>query len=99
MAIFAEYTKYDGVGLSELIKKKEISSVDALDSAIDLIEKLNPKLNAVHRTMYHYAFESINRNNDLKGQFAGVPMLLKDMDSSLANYNICLLYTSPSPRD
>ena len=88
MAIFAEYTNYDGVGLSELIKKKEISPIDPLDSAIDLIERLNPKLNAVHRTMYHYAFESINRNSDLKGQFAGVPMLLKDMDSSLANYNM-----------
>ena len=88
MAIFAEYTNYDGVGLSELIKKKEISPIDPLDSAIDLIERLNPKLNAVHRTMYHYAFESINRNSELKGQFAGVPMLLKDMDSSLANYNM-----------
>ena len=88
MAIFAEYINFDAVGLSELIKKKEISPIDALDSAIDMIERLNPKLNAVHRTMYHYAFESINRNSELKGQFAGVPMLLKDMDSSLANYNM-----------
>ena len=53
MAIFEEYTNYDGVGLSELIKKKEISPIDPLDSAIDLIERLNPKLNAVHRSMYH----------------------------------------------
>ena len=44
MAIFAEYTNYDGVGLSELIKKKEISPIDPLDSAIDLIERLNPCL-------------------------------------------------------
>ena len=88
MAIFTEYKDYDGIGLSELIKKKEISPVDALDSAIDLIERHNPQLNAVHRTMYHYAFESINRNQELNGEFAGVPMLLKDMDSALASYNM-----------
>ena len=88
MAIFTEYRDYDGIGLSELIKKKEISPVDALDSAINLIERYNPQLNAVHRTMYHYAFESINRNQELNGEFAGVPMLLKDMDSALANYNM-----------
>ena len=53
MPIFSEYSNYDGVGLAELIRKKDISAIDALDSAIDLIERLNPKLNAVHRTMYH----------------------------------------------
>ena len=86
MPIFNEYSDYDGVGLAELIRKKEISAVDTLDSAIDLIERLNPQLNAVHRSMYHYATESINRNQNMEGIFAGVPMLLKDMDSSLANY-------------
>tara|TARA_Y100000589_G_scaffold91302_1_gene85922 strand:+ start:2979 stop:4481 length:1503 start_codon:yes stop_codon:yes gene_type:complete len=86
MPIFSEYSNYDGVGLAELIRKKDISAIDALDSAIDLIERLNPKLNAVHRTMYHYATESINRNQNMDGIFAGIPMLLKDMDSSLANY-------------
>ena len=49
MAIFKEYTNYDGLGIAELIRNKEISPIDPLDSAIDLIEKLNPKLNAVHR--------------------------------------------------
>ena len=51
MAIFKEYTNYDGLGIAELIRNKEISPIDPLDSAIDLIEKLNPKLNAVHRTI------------------------------------------------
>ena len=88
MAIFKEYTNYDGLGIAELIRNKEISPIDPLDSAIDLIEKLNPKLNAVHRTMYHYAFESINRNKELNGTFIGVPFLMKDMDSSLANYHM-----------
>ena len=37
MAIFKEYTNYDGLGIAELIRNKEIS-IDPLDSAIDLIE-------------------------------------------------------------
>ena len=86
MSIFKEYTDFDGIGLAKLIKTKQVSPIDPLDSAIDLIEKLNPKLNVVHRTIYHYAVESLNRNKNLDGIFSGVPMLLKDMDSSLANY-------------
>ena len=86
MSIFKEYRDYDGIGLAELIKSKEISPLDPLDSAIDLIERFDQKLNAVHRKLYHDAAESLNRNKDLEGTFAGVPMLLKDMDSSLANH-------------
>jgi|TARA_B110001454_G_scaffold213787_1_gene232541 amidase len=84
MSIFKEYQDYDGIGLANLIKSKEISPVDALDTAIDLIERLNPSLNAVHQKLYHYATESISRQKDLSGVFACVPMLLKDMDSSLS---------------
>ena len=86
MSIFKEYRDYDGIGLVELIKTKQISPLDPLDSAIDLIERIDPKLNSVHRKLYHDATESLNRNESLDGVFAGVPMLLKDMDSSLANY-------------
>ena len=86
MSIFKEYRDYDGIGLVELIKTKQISPLDPLDSAIDLIEKIDPKLNTVHQKLYHDATESLNRNKNLEGIFAGVPMLLKDMDSSLANH-------------
>ena len=86
MSIFKEYRDYDGIGLVELIKSKQISPLDPLDSAIDLIERLDPKLNSIHRKLYHDATESLNRNKNLEGVFAGIPMLLKDMDSSLANH-------------
>ena len=43
MSIFNEYRDYDGIGLAELIKTKQISPLDPLDSAIDLIEKIDPK--------------------------------------------------------
>ena len=45
--IFAEYSKYDGLGLAELVRRGEVSPNDLLDSAMDAIERLNPKLNCV----------------------------------------------------
>ena len=41
MPIFKEYTNFDAVGIAELIKSKKIQAIDALDTAIDLIEQLD----------------------------------------------------------
>ncbi len=75
---FKEYEKYDGIGLSELIKKKEVTPNEVLESAIAKIEKLNPRLNAVITKMYDEAKEVVDRGVKT-GVFAGVPMLLKDI--------------------
>ena len=34
MAIFKEYTNYDALGIAELIRNKEISPIDPLDSCL-----------------------------------------------------------------
>jgi len=47
MSGFKEYDRYDGLGLAELVKKKDISSVELCEEAIARIEKINLKLNAV----------------------------------------------------
>lgn len=75
---FKEYEKYDGIGLSELIKKKEVTPNEVLEAAIAKIEKLNPRLNAVITKMYDEAKEVVDRGVKT-GVFAGVPMLLKDI--------------------
>ena len=97
MPIFKEYTNFDAVGIAELIKTKKIQAIDALDTAIDLIEQLDPKLNFMHQKTYHYAMESLNRNKDLNGPFAGVPMLMKDMDSAL--YSVPMMQGSNYLKD
>ncbi len=75
---FREYEKYDGLGIAELIKNKEIEPKEAMEAAISKIEELNPKLNAVITKMYDEAERTIN--DGLKdGAFYGVPMLLKDI--------------------
>ena len=71
---FAEYSNYDGLGLAELVKKKEIKPAELVEAAVERIE---PKLNAVVFTAFDEA--SAMAKTNLSGPFAGVPMLLKDI--------------------
>ena len=75
---FAEYDRYDGLGLAGLIAAKEISAREVMDEAIARAEKLNPALNAIVFAAYDRAREAAS-GAPAQGPFAGVPMLLKDM--------------------
>ncbi|WP_423801105.1 amidase [Neobacillus sp. SAB-20_R2A] len=72
------YKNYDGLGLAELIKKKEVKPTEVFSEAIKAIEEHNPKLNAVINKFYEKAEKQLV-NVDLERTFAGVPMLLKDI--------------------
>lgn len=84
MPVFKEYINYDAVGLAELIRQKEVSALDCLDSAIHRCNQVNGELNAVIHPMFHQAKASLQ---DLTAKqkamqslpFAGVPFLLKDL--------------------
>jgi len=80
---FKEYDQYDGLGLADLIKKKEIRPNELLEEAISRIETLNPKLNAVVLPMYDYARKLVQEDIP-GGPFAGVPFLLKDLLAAFA---------------
>lgn len=75
--IFAEYSKYDGLGLAELVKRKEVSSADLIDSAIDAIERLNPKINCVVQILSAHARAELKAGIPA-GPFRGVPFLVKE---------------------
>ncbi len=47
MGNFKEYEQYDGLGLAELVRKKEVSSEELCETAIEKIEESNPEINAV----------------------------------------------------
>ncbi|WP_100333636.1 amidase [Bacillus alkalisoli] len=71
------YFKYDGLGLAELVKTKEVKPTEVLDACFNRIEEINPKVNAVVYKMYDKAkVEAAKVNN---GTFAGIPLLLKDI--------------------
>mgnify|MGYP000113774213 CR=1 FL=1 len=78
MGAFQEYDQYDGLGLAELVKKKEISPAEICEEAIDRIEKVNPQLNAVVTPMFDEARKFVMESAP-DGPFIGVPFLLKDL--------------------
>jgi amidase len=80
---FAEYVEYDGLGLAQLVRTRQISVAEVLDAAIARIEHLNPILNAVVTKVYD---EARGEAQELDGAapFAGVPFLLKDLGAAQA---------------
>ncbi|MFZ7944643.1 amidase [Neobacillus sp. 19] len=81
------YKDYDGIGLAELMKKKELQPKEVAAEAMKMIEQHNPKLNAVIRH-FHEKVENEAETIDLNGTFAGVPMLLKDIVQEVAGEKI-----------
>ncbi len=80
---FAEYTDYDGLGLAELVRTKEVAAEEVLEAAILRIEALNPALNAVVTRVYDEA-RAAAPGDSPHAPFAGVPFLLKDLGAAQA---------------
>jgi amidase len=78
MGGFKEYDQYDGIGLAQLVKKKEVSPAEICEEAITRIERVNPALNAVITPMYDLARKAV-QDTLPDGPFCGVPFLLKDL--------------------
>jgi len=81
-----ELSSMDAIAQADLVRRKEIQSIELVEAAIERIENLNPKLNAVIHEMYDQAREEA-RSWDSKVDsgklentiFCGVPFLLKDL--------------------
>jgi amidase len=81
---FKEFSQYDAIGLADLIKRGEVTALEAAEAAIERVERLNPKLNAVVLPLYERARERAKTPFSTGGPLGGVPMLLKDLLSPLA---------------
>jgi len=80
---FAEYGRYDALGLAELVRRGEVTPTELLDEALARNALVNPKINAVIHLMEARARESIAAGLP-DGPFRGVPFLLKDMLAAFA---------------
>jgi len=80
-----EYARYDGLGLAELIRDRQVSTVDVVEAALLAIRTANPVLNAVIEVYEREARAAAQSPGDPKAPFAGVPFLLKDIGSHDAN--------------
>ena len=79
---FAHYADFDGLGLADLVRKKDVTPLELLDSAIERAERHNGKLNAIVYKAYDQARASAKNLPD--GPFKGVPFLIKDLGLEVA---------------
>lgn len=75
--IIADYGDYDGLGLAELVRTRQVSPTDLVDTALDAIERLNPTVNCVVQTLREQALAEIAAGLPY-GPFRGVPFLVKE---------------------
>ncbi len=76
---FPEYENYDAIGLSELVKRNEISPLEIIDEAIKRSEKLNPKLNFFTAENFDEGRRMAMNPSLPNGPFKGVPWLVKEL--------------------
>ncbi len=75
------YSKFDAIDLANLIKTKEVTATEVIESAITQAEALNPALNAIVTPMFDEALAQARIHDDTPGEapLAGVPFLIKDL--------------------
>lgn len=78
-----EYTQYDAIGLAELIRSTDVSASEVIQTAMGLIEELNPSLNAVIATDSEVV-KNFNDKPSNPGRLYGVPYLVKDLNTWVA---------------
>lgn len=75
---FRDYAAYDGLGLAELVRNRDVTPAELLEAAIERIERHNGALNAVVYRGYDEAREAAAGPLP-DGPFKGVPFLIKDL--------------------
>jgi amidase len=80
-----DYSSYDGVGLAELVAKRETTPAELTEAAIARIERHNPTLNAVVFKGYDDARKQAAGSLP-EGPFRGVPFLIKDLAMPVAGW-------------
>ncbi len=102
MTTFPEFHKYDGLGLAQLVRTKQISPAELIEEAISRIEAHNPKINAIIYKMYDQA-RKVAQGTLPDGPFKGVPFLLKDMHATVegvpTSSGTRILKNIPQPHD
>ncbi len=78
MGGFPEFDRYDAMGLAELVRQGQVTPAELCNEAIERIERINPKLNAVVTRMYDQGQKEAAGPLP-EGPFTGVPLLLKDL--------------------
>lgn len=73
----------DATAQAELVRSGDASPRELVDAAIERIERVNPRLNAVIHPLFDRG-RALADGELPDGPFRGVPMLVKDLDGTLA---------------
>jgi amidase len=68
----------DATAQAELVARGELKPIELVDAAIERIERVNPKLNAVIHPLFDKARAAAISPGLAQGPFRGVPFLVKD---------------------
>jgi len=79
----SEYSQYDGLGLAQLVRNREITPRKLAELVIQGAAKVNPQINSVIE-IYDDALDIADQANNHQGPFAGVPFLRKDLGATEA---------------
>jgi amidase len=74
------FSGYDGIGQAQLVRSKQATALELIDSAIARIEAANPKLNAVVWEMFEHA-RTRAKGALPAGPLSGAPYLIKDLNN------------------
>ena len=59
MSGFADYERYDALGLADLVKRRQVTPAELLEAAIERVEARNPTVNAVVMKLYDLGRQAI----------------------------------------
>ena len=82
-----EYMGFDAVGLAELVHRREVTPAEIAEAAMERIQSLNSRLNAVVERNDE-AVRAAARTVDTAAPLAGVPFLAKDMNIDVAGLHL-----------
>ena len=85
---FEEYRRHDAIGLAGLIAQKQVSPEEVFEVAINRLDQVNPKLNAVNTDLRDEARAAIKAGLP-NGPLKGVPFLLKDLGVLMKGVRTC----------
>ena len=74
----------DATAQAELVRAGQLSALELVDAGIARVEKLNGELNAVIHPLFDEARDAASALADRSAPFAGVPIVVKDLDGPLA---------------
>ena len=82
---FEEYTKHDGLGLADLVRRGRVTELELLETAISRADAVNPRINAIigHRQQLHRMARKAIERGLPGGPFKGVPFLVKDLSLTM----------------